>query len=98
MIKEELNKAIDMQEEFGNPFIVIHKPKAKNKIVEFDSDTAAFDMQEDNVMFDFWELEGFNIKMTDIKSVVFENAFTEMTIVHIKLKNGNTVMLNFLHK
>jgi hypothetical protein len=96
MIKEELSKAIDMQEEFGNPFIVIHKPK--NNIVEFDSDTAVFDIVEDKVMFDFWEIEGFNIKMTDIKSVVFENAFTDMTIVHVKLKNGNTVMLNFLHK
>lgn len=98
MIEEELNKAIDMQEEFGNPFIVIHKPKNKNKIVEFDSDTAVFDIVEDKVMFDFWEIEGFNIKMIDIKSVVFENAFTDMTTTHIKLKNGNTIMLNFLLK
>ena len=98
MIKEDLNKAIDLQEELGNPFIVIHKPRAKEKIVEFDSDTAVFDIVDDKVMFDFWELEGFNIKMTDIKSVVFENAFMDMTIAHVKLKNGNTVMLNFLHK
>lgn len=98
MIKEEVNKAIDLQEEFGNPFIIIHKPKNKTKIVEFDSDTAAFDIMDDIVMFDFWEIKGFNVKMEDIKSVVFENAFTEMTTVHIKLKNGNTVMLNFLSK
>lgn len=98
MMKEELNKAIELQEEFGNPVIIIYRPKNKNKIVEFDSDTAVFDIVEDTVMFDFWEIEGFNIKMSDIKSVVFKNAFTEMTTVHIKLKNGNTVMLSFMNK
>ena len=98
MMKEELTKVIDLQEGLGNPFIVIHKPKNKNNIVEFDSDTAVFDIVEDKVMFGFWEIEGFNIKMNDIKSVVFENAFTDMTIVHIELKNGNTIMLNFLPK
>ena len=97
MIKEDLNKAIKMQDEFGNPYIVIHKPKEKNKIIEFDSDTAAFDIVEDSVMFDFWEIEGFTVKLDKIKSIIFETAIKEMTVVHIGLKNGNTVMLHFLH-
>lgn len=95
---EELNKVIDLQEELGNPFIMIYKPKAKEKIVIFDSDTAAFDISEENLIFDFCEIEGFSIKLKDIKSVVFENVFTEMTTVHIKLKKGNTVILNFSPK
>ena len=49
--KEELIKVVDLQEEFGNPYIVIHKPKNKNKIVEFDSDTATFDIIEDKSSF-----------------------------------------------
>ena len=97
LIKEELNKAIDLQEEFGNPFIVIHKPKAKDKITIFDSDTAAFDIVKNELMFDFWEIEGFKVKLDKIKSVIFEKFSEEMTTVHIKLKNNNAVMLNFLH-
>ena len=97
MIKEELNKAINMQEEFGNPFIVVYKPKNKNKIVEFDSDTAVFDIINDEVVFDFWDLEGFKVKMENIKSIVFEKFSEAMTIVHIKLKNSNTVMLHFMN-
>jgi hypothetical protein len=96
MIKEELNKAINMQEEFGNPFIVVYKPKNKNKIVEFDSDTAAFDIVENTVMFDFWEMDGFNVKLDKIKSILFEKFSDAMTIVHISLKNKNTVMLHFM--
>jgi len=97
LIKEELNKAIDLQEEFGSPFIVIHKPKAKDKITIFDSDTAAFDIVKNELMFDFWEIEGFKVKLDKIKSVIFEKFSEEMTTVHIKLKNNNAVMLNFLH-
>lgn len=97
MIKEELNKAINIQEEFGNPFIVVYKPKNKNKIVEFDSDTAVFDIINDEVVFDFWDLEGFKVKMENIKSIVFEKFSEAMTIVHIKLKNSNTVMLHFMN-
>lgn len=97
MIKEDLNKAIDLQEKFGNPYIVIHKPKAKNKIVEFDSDTAAFDIVEDSVMFNFWEIEGFKVKLDKIKSIIFEKFSEKITVVHIGLKNNNTIMLHFLH-
>ena len=96
MIKDDLNKAIDLQEEFGNPFIVIHKPKAKEKIVEFDSDTAVFDIVDNEVMFDFWEIEGFTVKFDKIKSIIFEKFSETMTIVHIGLKYGNTVMLHFM--
>lgn len=98
MIKEELNRAIDMQDEFGNPFIVTHKPKNKNTIKIYDTDSSAFYIVNDEVVFDFWDLKGFKIKLEDVKSIVFENAFTEMTIVHIKLKNGNTIMLHFMNK
>jgi len=97
LIKENLNKANNMQEEFGNPYIVIHKPKAKNKIVEFDSDTAAFDIVENELMFDFWEIEGFTVKLDKIKSVLFEKFSEGMTIVHIGLKNRNTIMLHFIN-
>ena len=96
MIKEELNKAIDLQEELGNPYIVIHKPKAKEKIVEFDSDTAVFDIVEDTVMFDFWEIEGFNIKLDKIKSIITK-VIDNMTIVYLNLKYGNTIMLHFMN-
>ena len=96
MIKEELNKAIDLQDEIGNPFIVIHKPRAKEKITIFDSDTAAFDIIEDNtVMFDFWEIEGFTIALNKIKSVVTK-VIDNMTIVYLNLKYGNTIMLHFM--
>ncbi len=95
MIKEELIKVVDLQEELGNPFIVIHKPKAKNKIVEYDSDTSAFDIMNDEVMFDFWELEGFSIELNRIKSVLTK-VINNMTIVYLKLKYGNTVMLYFM--
>lgn len=94
MIKEDLNKAIDLQEELGNPFITIHKPKAKEKITIFDSDTAAFDIVEDTVMFDFWEIEGFTIKLERIKSIVTK-VIDNMTIVYLNLKYGNTIMLHF---
>ena len=95
MMNEDLNKAINLQEEFGNPFIVIHKPKAKNKIVEFDSDTAAFDIVGNELMFDFWEIEGFTISLNKIRSVITE-VIDNMTIVYLKLKYGNTIMLHFM--
>ena len=95
MIKEELNKAIDLQDEIGNPFIVIHKPRAKEKIVEFDSDTAAFDISGNDLLFDFWEIEGFTISLNKIRSVITE-VIDNMTIVYLKLKYGNTIMLHFM--
>lgn len=97
MSKEDLSKVVDLQEELGNPFIVIHKPKAKNKIVEFDSDTAAFDIMNDEMLFDFWELEGFSIGLDKIKKVVTE-VIDNTTIVYLKLKYGNTVMLHFMSR
>lgn len=95
-VKEELNKAIDLQDELGNPFIVIYKPKAKEDIVMFDSDTAAFDIVEDTVMFDFWEIEGFTISINKIKSIVTK-VIDNMTIVYLNLKYGNTIMLHFMN-
>lgn len=95
MIKEELNRAIDMQDEIGSPFIVVHKPKNKNKIKMYDTDSSAFDIVNDEVIFDFWDLEGFKVKLENIKSIVFEKFSEAMTIVHIKLNNSNTVMLHF---
>lgn len=95
MIREELNKAIDLQDEIGNPFIVIHKPRAKEKIVEFDSDTATFDIVENELMFDFWEIEGFTISLNKIGSVITK-VIDNMTIVYLNLKYGNTIMLHFM--
>jgi len=95
MIKEELNKAIGLQEELGNPYIVIHKPRSKGKIVEYDSDTAAFDIVENELMFDFWEIEGFTVKLNKIKSVITKT-IDNMTIVYLNLKYGNTIMLHFM--
>ena len=98
MIKEELNKVIDLQDEIGNPFIVphiIHKPRAKEKIVEFDSDTAAFDISGNDLLFDFCEIEGFTIVLNKIKSVVTK-VIDNMTIVYLNLKYGNTIMLHFM--
>jgi hypothetical protein len=95
MIKEELRKTIDLQDELGNPYIIIHKPRAKEKILEFDSDTATFDISEDNLLFDFWEIEGFTIALNKIKSVVTK-AIDNMTIVYLNLKYGNTIMLHFM--
>jgi glycerophosphoryl diester phosphodiesterase len=95
MIKEELNKVIDLQETAGNPFIVIHKPRAKESIVEFDSDTAAFDIVGNDLVFDFWELEGFTIALNRIKEVVTET-IDNMTIILLRLKYGKTIMLHFL--
>ncbi len=95
MIKEELNKAIDLQDEIGNPYIIIHKPRAKEKIVEFDSDTAAFDISGNDLLFDFWEIEGFTIALDKIKSVVTK-VIDNMTIVYLNLKYGNTIMLHFM--
>lgn len=95
MIKEDLNKAIDLQEELGNPFITIHKPRAKEKITIFDSDTAAFDIVDNEAMFDFWEIEGFTISLNKIKSVITE-VIDNMTIVYLNLKYGNTIMLHFM--
>jgi hypothetical protein len=97
MSKEDLSKVVDLQEELGSPFIVIHKPKAKNKIVEYDSDTAVFDIMDDELIFDFWELEGFSIGLDKIKRVVIE-VIDNMTIVYFKLKYGNTVMLHFMSR
>lgn len=96
MIREELNKAIDLQDEIGNPFIVIHKPRAKEKIVEFDSDTAAFDIVENELMFDFWEIEGFTISLNKIRSVITK-VIDNMTIVYLNLKYGSTIMLHFVN-
>jgi len=95
MIKEELNKVIDLQEGLGNPYIVIHKPRAKEKIVEFDSDTAAFDIMENELMFDFWEIEGFTVNLNKIKSIITK-VIDNMTIVYLNLKYGNTIMLHFI--
>lgn len=95
MIKEELNKVIDLQDEIGNPFITIHKPRAKEKIVEFDSDTATFDIVENELMFDFWEIEGFTVKLDKIKEIT-KDIINNMTIIYLKLKYGNTIMLHFV--
>lgn len=95
MMKEELNKVIDLQEELGSPFIVIHKPRAKEKIVEFDSDTATFDIVENELMFDFWEIEGFTISLNKIRSVITK-VIDNITIVYLNLKYGNTIMLHFM--
>lgn len=95
MIREELNKAVDLQDEIGNPFIVIHKPRAKEKIVKFDSDTAAFDIVENELMFDFWEIEGFTISLNKIESVITK-VIDNMTIVYLNLKYRNTIMLHFM--
>lgn len=97
MIKEELNKVIDLQDEIGNPFITIHKARSKEKVTIFDSDTAAFDIVEDTVMFDFWEIEGFSLNLDKIKSIVTK-VIDNMTIVYLNLKYGNTVMLHFISK
>lgn len=95
MIKEELRKVIDLQEELGNPFVVMHKPRAKESIKMLDSDTAAFDIIENELVFDFWEIEGFTIALDKIKEVVTE-VIDNITMVFIKLKYGKTIMLNFL--
>lgn len=95
MIKEDLSKVIDLQDEIGNPLIIIHKPRAKEKIVEFDSDTAAFDISSNDLLFDFWEIEGFTIALNKIKSVITE-VIDNMTIVYLNLKYGNTIMLHFM--
>jgi len=96
MIKEELNKVIDLQEELGNPFITIHKPKAKEKITIFDSDTAVFDISGDDLLFDFWEIEGFSVSLNKIKSVITQ-VIDSITMVYINLKYGNTIMLHFMN-
>ena len=95
MMKAELIKVIDLEEELGSPFITIHKPKAKEKITIFDSDTAAFDISGGNLMFDFWEIEGFTIALNKIKSVITQ-VIDNMTIVYLNLKYGNTIMLHFM--
>ena len=95
MNKEDLNKVIDLQEELGNPYIVIYKKRAKNKIVEYDSDTVAFDIVENELIFDFWEIEGFTVKLDKIKEIT-KDIFNNMTIIYLKLKYGNTVMLHFV--
>ena len=94
-MQEELNKVIDLQEELGNPYIVIHKPRSKEKIVEFDSDTAAFDIVENELIFDFWEIEGFTVKLDKIKEIT-KDIINNMTIIYLKLKYGNTIMLHFV--
>jgi hypothetical protein len=94
-VKEELSKAIDLQDELGNPLIVMCKNRAKEKITIFDSNTAVFDIVNNEVLFDFWEIEGFSIKLDKIKSVITE-VIDNMTTVYLKLKYGNTVMLHFM--
>lgn len=96
MIKKELTKVIEMQEEFNNPFMVVYKPNNKKKLVEYDSDTCVFDILENELIFDFWEIEGFKVKLDKIKSVIFEKFSEGMTIVHIGLKNSNEIMLHFM--
>lgn len=96
MIKEELSKVIEMQEEFSNPYMVVYKPNNKKKLVEYDSDTCAFDIVEDKLLFGFWDYEDFSVKLKNIKSILFENFSQEMTIVHIGLKNSNEIMLHFM--
>mgnify|MGYP001011261262 CR=1 FL=1 len=95
MMKEELTKVIELQEELGNPFITIHKPKAKEKITIFDSDTAVFDIVDNELMFDFWEIEGFTVNLNKIKSIITK-VIDNMTIVYLNLKYGNTIMLHFM--
>jgi hypothetical protein len=94
-MKEELTKVIELQEELGNPFITIHKPKAKEKITIFDSDTAVFDIVDNELMFDFWEIEGFTVNLNKIKSIITK-VIDNMTIVYLNLKYGNTIMLHFM--
>ena len=92
-VKEKLNEVIEMQEELGNPFIAIHKPKAKNKIVEYDSDTCAFDIVEDKLLFEFFEIEGFSVKLNNIVDVIIQK-FKEMVLTTIKLRNGNSILIH----
>jgi radical SAM superfamily enzyme YgiQ (UPF0313 family) len=69
--------------------------KNKNKIKMYDTDSSAFDIVDNEIIFDFWDLDGFKVKLENIKSIVFEKFSEAMTIVHIKLNNSNTVMLHF---
>ena len=94
--KDELEKVINLQEEIGNPFIVLVKPRAKENVIEFDSDTAAFDVIENNLVFDFWEIEGFKIRLDKIKKIIYEDLGKGMLIVHLHLKYGNDYMLHFM--
>lgn len=96
MIKEDLNKVIEMQEEVNTLSLFIHKPYSKNKIKVYDSDNCAFDIVEDKLLFSFWDYKDFSVKLNSIVSVIFEKFSKEMTIVHVKLKNKNTIMLHFV--
>lgn len=92
---KELEKLVNLQEEISNPFIMLIKPRAKEKVKIFDSDTAVFIVDEDKLIFNFWELDGFEFPISMIKEIVYEELDTDMLIVHICLKYGNSYMLHF---
>lgn len=93
--RKELEKVINLQDEIGNPFIVLHKPRAKESIIEFDSDTAAFDIINNELVFDFLEMEGFSLDINKIKKIVYEELEKGMLIIHLHLKYGNDYVLHF---
>lgn len=95
---EKLEEVINLQEKMGNPFIVLVKPRAKKNVVEFDSDTAAFDIVEDKLVFDFLEIEGFELNIGKIKKIVYEEFGKDKLVIHIYLKHGNVYILHFMDK
>ncbi len=97
MIKDNLMQVISLQDYSKEILVIYIKPKSKNKVIEYDSDTVAFDIVEDKLLFDFWDIEGFEIKIDKIKEVRFKKFDDNMKIAYVVLKNGNTIMIHLMN-
>lgn len=91
---EEITQLEDVTNEI---FVVYVKPKNKNKVVVYDTGSAAFDIVNNMLVFDFWEYKSFKIDLNNIKDVSIERFDDNMTIAYILLKNGNTIMIHFMN-
>lgn len=90
-----LQQAIELQETTSGILVIYVKPRNKNNVIVYDTDTASFDIVEDKLIFYFWDdtYKDFHIKLNNIKSVHFEES-NDMIISVIHLKNGNTVLVH----
>jgi len=99
-ITELLEKVWSLREQYNGIFMMYHKPKSKKEWVTFDTDYASFDIQEDQIEFEFFDgsYKDFVIKISDIKDIRFDLVREdEHALSLIYLKNGNTLLISHLN-
>jgi hypothetical protein len=92
---EQLEKAIELQEVSKGQLIICVKPKNKNNVIVFDTDTSCYEIIKNELVLSFGDssYKDINIRIGSIKSIKIEK-YEDMIITFISLKSGNTIMIH----